>query len=776
MPKSASIHSDNDSNHDGEVVSLLSEADERGMKRSSSSSGSLHHVVRTYESRELSVDVQSADEQKLDVENRISNIRYKKSADYEALDYDTIENELHGEEERKMSSSDWKWIQFQRWIICMLIGIMTGIVAVIINICILELTAVKMHVVEQAIIHCVKNRCLFVPLVLWIAINVVLVTVASLLTVFLAPVAAGSGIPQIKCFLNGVKVPNVVRFKTLVTKVIGVIASVSGGLAVGKEGPMIHSGSVLAAGISQGRSISFNLNTRFFKHFRNDREKRDFVCAGAAAGVSAAFGAPVGGVLFSLEEAASFWNQALTWRIFLCSILSSYTLNFFMSIYHHHPGDLAYPGLINFGKFSGSYEGFELPIFLLMAVFGGLSGAAFNAINHKITVFRLKYLKAKYFKVLEVVFVSAVSATIAFVLIYWNSECKPLGQDPYVRLQFFCNDGEYNTMAVLFFTPPEESVKSLFHDPLGALQPLTIVIFVLPYFFLACWTYGLQVPSGLFIPSLLIGAAWGRLVGNCVNFIWPDDIWAQDLSKYALIGAAAQLGGTVRMTISLTVILIEATGNITYSLPLMAVLLLAKWVGDYFNHGIYDMHIHLNKVPILPWEPPALSTNIQAREVMGTPVVTLRTVPLVSDICSVLSDPRNCHSGYPISDSEGKFRGVILRTQLLILLKHKEFVERGGSSERIKLSVFRDSYPRYFPLSVINVSEGEQQCHVDLRPFLNPSPYTIQENASLPRIFRLFRALGLRHLVVLNDEHKVVGMISRKDIWKWEHKEKQHDE
>ena len=78
--------------------------------------------------------------------------------------------------------------------------------------------------------------------------------------------------------------------------------------------------------------------------------------------------------------------------------------------------------------------------------------------------------------------------------------------------------------------------------------------------------YGIAIPSGLFVPSLLSGAAFGRLFGNLLHKLYPELAFS---NTYALVGAAAVLGGMARMTISLTVILLECTGNEQFVLPLM---------------------------------------------------------------------------------------------------------------------------------------------------------------------------------------------------------------
>uniref|UniRef100_A0A8B9PWY2 Chloride channel protein n=1 Tax=Apteryx owenii TaxID=8824 RepID=A0A8B9PWY2_APTOW len=687
------------------------------------------------------------------------------SLKYESLDYDNSENQLFLEEERRINHAAFRTVEIKRWVICAMIGILTGLVACFIDIVVENLAGLKYRVVKDNIDKFTEKGGLSFSLLLWATLNASVVMVGSVIVAFIeCPSAAAHGIPAALAMCP----VSFAVLQTLVIKVCGVILSVVGGLAVGKEGPMIHSGAVIAAGISQGRSTSLKRDFKIFEYFRRDTEKRDFVSAGAAAGVSAAFGAPVGGVLFSLEEGASFWNQFLTWRIFFASMISTFTLNSVLSVYHGNAWDLSSPGLINFGRFDNEKMGYtiqEIPIFIFMGVVGKRQGSHLCSLS--------RYIHRPCLQVIEAMLVAAVTAAVGFVMIYCSRDCQPIqGSTVTYPLQLFCADGEYNSMATAFFNTPEKSVVNLFHDPPGSYNPMTLGMFTLMYFFLACWTYGLTVSAGVFIPSLLIGAAWGRLFGISLSYLTKGSIWA-DPGKYALMGAAAQLGGIVRMTLSLTVIMMEATGNVTYGFPIMLVLMTAKIVGDYFVEGLYDMHIQLQSVPFLHWEAPVTSHSLTAREVMSTPVTCLRRIERVGTVVDILSDTSSNHNGFPVVESNpdatqvAGLRGLILRSQLIVLLKHKVFVERANLSlvqRRLKLKDFRDAYPRFPPIQSIHVSQDERECMIDLSEFMNPSPYTVPQEASLPRVFKLFRALGLRHLVVVDNRNEVVGMVTRKDL------------
>lgn len=323
--------------------------------------------------------------------------------------------------------------------------------------------------------------------------------------------------------MNGIKVPRIVRIKTLFVKVVGVVLSVAGSLAGGKEGPMIHAGAVVGAGISQGKSTTFRRDFKIFQYFRDDHEKRDFVVGGTSAGVAAAFGAPIGGVLFALEEGASFWNQSLIWKTLVSSIISSFTLNVCLSAYHHMK-TFSYPGLFNFGQFEPiPFEFVEIPIFVMMGIFGGLTGALWNFVNTQMAFFRSKYFKPKWSKILEVLLMAFFTSTIAFMMIFLINDCRSMDIEriPY-PVQLFCSDNEYNVMASLWFQTPEASVKAMFHDPPGSYELRALFIYALVYYPLSCLTFGLSVSIGIFIPCLLVGATWGRIVAVVLSMFFPS--------------------------------------------------------------------------------------------------------------------------------------------------------------------------------------------------------------------------------------------------------------
>ncbi|KAL7976035.1 hypothetical protein Chor_014992 [Crotalus horridus] len=521
------------------------------------------------------------------------------------------------------------------------------------------------------------------------------------------PVAAGSGIPEIKCYLNGVKVPGIVRLRTLICKALGVLCSVAGGLFVGKEGPMIHSGAVVGAGLPQSislRKIQFN-----FPYFRSDRDKRDFVSAGAAAGVAAAFGAPIGGMLFSLEEGSSFWNQGLTWKVLFCSMSATFTLNFFRSgIQFGSWGSFQLPGLLNFGEFKCPefnkkchlWTVVDLGFFILMGVGGGLLGATFNCINKRLAKYRMRNVhpKPKLVRVLESLLVCLTTTLVIFVASMLLGECRPLSSADHgdnsssFSLQdssseevnssiktFFCHNNTYNDMATLFFNPQESAILQLFHQE-GTFSPVTLSLFFFLYFLLSCWTYGISVPSGLFVPSLLCGASYGRLVANLLeSYIGLDHVYS---GTFALIGAAAFLGGVVRMSISLTVILIESTNEITYGLPIMITLM-----------GIYDIYVALRGVPLLEWEVRTEMDKLRASDIMEPHLMYVYPHTRIQSLVSILRT--TVHHAFPVVTENRAYEKEFMKWDQLISnnIKFKKSSILTRAAEQRKRSQSMKSYP-----------------------------------------------------------------------------------
>ncbi|KAI6660376.1 Chloride transport protein isoform X4 [Oopsacas minuta] len=370
----------------------------------------------------------------------------------------------------------------------------------------------------------------------------------------------------------------------------------------------------------------------------------------------------------------------------------------------------------------------------------------------------------------------------------------------------------FNDLGTLLLNPLEKTIFQLFHNPNYFSFSSLLTAFVLT-FFTACWTYGTGVPSGLFVPCLMIGSIYGRLVGNIVQKVYTL-ILGNEISTgvpfgfyigtYALVGAASFLGGVVRMTISLAVIILESTNEILFGLPIMLALMIAKWTGDYFNEGLYDIHINLKRMPLLEWDPPHDADLLSAKDVMSKNLTVLREHETVEFIEKVLIE--KSHSGFvvvknplynhhtglspvelninnltfsevsnsfsasltiPIERSSAdkyepaSFRGLILRSQLLALLHYKVYDNPDRVLTHEEMIKF---YPKGLNSSTLIIRQEDKHKQIDLRPYMNPSPYTAFMDTCVTQVYEIFRTMGLRHLVVLDNQGRALGLITRKDL------------
>ncbi|CAH9136647.1 unnamed protein product [Cuscuta epithymum] len=708
----------------------------------------------------------------------------------ESLDYEVVENYAYREQQAKKGKFYVGYSVVVKWLFALLTGIGTGLAAIFINISVENFAGWKYSLTFQII-----QKSYFAGFLVYTLINVALVLSSVFIVTHFAPAAAGSGIPEIKGYLNGIDTHGILLFRTLIGKIFGSIGSVGGGLALGKEGPLVHTGACIASLLGQGGSAKYHLSSRWLQVFNSERDRRDLVTCGCAAGVAAAFRAPVGGVLFALEEVTSWWRSQLMWRVFFTSAVVAVVVRSAMGWCKSGKcGHFGSGGFIIW-DISGGQDDYSVEELLPMAIIGiigGLLGALFNQLTLFITQWRRNNLhkKGTRVKIIEVCIISVITSVVSFGLPLFKrcTPCPDFDANASIEcprapgmygnyVNFYCqNKKEYNDLATLFFNTQDDAIRNLFSaNTVHEFSAQSLLTYLVMFYTLAVVTFGTAVPAGQFVPGIMIGSTYGRLVGMfVVRFYRKLDI---EEGTYALLGAASFLGGSMRMTVSLCVIMVEISNNLKFLPLIMLVLLISKAVGDAFNEGIYEEQARLRGIPLLESRPKHQMRYMTAKEASrNQKVVYFPRIVEVKDIVSILRS--NNHNGFPVIDhtrnGETLVIGLILRSHLLVLLQSKvDFqhnplpcnVGDGSLPIRHNLSEFvKPISSKGLSIDDIHLTQDDMGMFIDLAPFINPSPYIVPEDMSLTKVYNLFRQLGLRHILVVPRASRVVGLITRKDL------------
>ncbi|GAA5857309.1 hypothetical protein JCM9279_005130 [Rhodotorula babjevae] len=611
-------------------------------------------------------------------------------------------------------------------------------------------------------------------------------TSSAFVNVF-APSAFHSGIPEIKVLLGGYVMRGFLSPMTLLIKSLGLPLAVASGLSLGKEGPLVHVACCIC-----------DLVLRPFESLRgNGARHREILSAAAAAGVSVAFGAPLGGVLFSLEEISTFFPGSTLWQSFVCAIVAAVTLQY---IDPFNTGKLALFTVTA----SQVWRGFELVPWLLLGVAGGIWGAWFIRVNEEWEHIR-RSSGLRDWPVTEVGVLALFTAVVSYLVVFMRVPSSELvvalfqdcsGPDTYG----LCDSS--NTSSIVFLLLLAAFAKTL----------------------LTAATFGASIPAGVFLPSLTVGACAGRAVGLVMDALhkahpasWvfadcPADGGCINPSVYAVIGAASALGGVTRMTISLVVILFELTGAIDIVIQLMMAVMVAKFTGDYFSkNGIYETWINLRGYPFLNNKLDYRRDTVLARQVM-TPVADLACVTdegwEVSRLEALLDEED--WRGFPILKTMRSrvILGYVGRAELreaLAQLRHVSEVTPNtpcffGPARRARRGpqIPIPHPPVHSPTqshstdadlerhvrrarhdggleheldsigsaaSSSGTPEADGRAWVSLAPWVDEIPVCMSQDTPMELIVQMFQRIGLR-FVLLTRQGALMGLLTRMDLHK----------
>ena len=697
-----------------------------------------------------------------------------------------------------------------KWIVAALIGLGVGVIAFIIDVSVLYAYRGRGKLFEV----CRRRVHLALAMFAYGGVGIALAAISGALTTYVAPRAKGAGVHYVMAMLNGIYIPHAFDLSTLWVKGVCTMLAVSSGLMIGPEGPLVHIGSAIAMQFTHGASSGMA------DLFQSDLDRSDFISAGAAAGIAAAFGAPIGGVLFSLEEASTFWRESTTRRALFSASIATFVLALARAVFLEGSAasehtQMKNPGLLRVGDFDSTYFLIELPFYAALA---GTCGVISGIVTKSIIFVSTNYTPQRNERRLAQVVLVSLACVVMFFSVAAAGKCVTETPGEVSRwseasIRLWCAEGEYADVGSILLGNKNDVIAWVLGAPAKAYTLHALLLSFATTLISLIMAANLFIPAGLFMPTILWGSLLGRAAAIVVEHsLSPLGDLRVNPHAYALVGATAALAGTFRATISVVIIVLEGVGKSAFLFPLLIAVAGANLASRLFGASLYEEQLVRSKIPFLHAKPPKalLDDSITAFDVCARDVVAFKAIEKVSAIEEALA--QTTHNGFPILSAKGKrVIGVILRKQLLVLLSRRAFVENlvhapvlnssameeghdddsvlGGRTpdDVVSLRVaeycaeltrvmrgfhHRSSSSRHGRraessiIARLGLTDVERERRCDLGVFMALSPASIAADARARDAYVLFTRLSLRHLCVVDAATGAIrGIITRHDLF-----------
>jgi H+/Cl- antiporter ClcA len=398
------------------------------------------------------------------------------------------------------------------------IGIITGFLIVMYRYALEKALEILLEIYNALAI-----RPLLIPV--WMGVLIFIGYIVGILVKH-EPMISGSGIPQIKGVLLGKL--KMKWWKVILGKFIGGILTIGSGLSLGREGPSVQLGAAVGQGFS-----------KVFKRIKV--EEKYLITSGASAGLSAAFNAPLAGVMFALEEVHKNFSPLVLLSSLSAALSADYVSSKFFGL----------KPVLNFKGLSILPLDYYFHI-IILGIIIGILGVVFNKtlLKTQSLYSKLKWIPKKLWIIVPLL----VSVAIGFLL----PEVLGGGHELIVRL----------------FTTSKFSIAAL-------------LVLLLVKFLFTMISYGSGAPGGIFLPLLAIGALIGNLYGFVlVHFFHFDNTY---IYSFIILAMAGYFTAVVRAPITGIILITEMTGSFNHLLSLTIVSITAYIVADILgSKPIYE--------------------------------------------------------------------------------------------------------------------------------------------------------------------------------------------